>query len=58
MREALAQLGETGHVCNKEFLAPDGKMLTNIKIEADSGPAMGRHLQRCTAKRKPGIRSR
>ena len=35
MNEDLAQLGHTGHVF-KDFLAKDGEMLWNMKIEADT----------------------
>ena len=34
--EELSELGRTGHVFKKEFLARDGGMLANIKIEADN----------------------
>ena len=35
VNEDLAQLGQTGHVFKKEFLAKDGEMLADMKIEAD-----------------------
>ena len=33
--EELSELGRTGHVFKEEFLARDGDMLANMKIEAD-----------------------
>ena len=34
--EELSELGRTGHVFKEEFLASDGDMLANMKIEADN----------------------
>ena len=34
--EDLSELGRTGHVFKEEFLARDGDMLANMKIEADN----------------------
>ena len=36
VNEDLSQLGQTGHVFKEEFLAKDGEMLANMKIEADA----------------------
>ena len=36
VNEELLELGRTGHVFKEEFLARDGDMLANMKIEADN----------------------
>ena len=36
VNEELSELGQTGHVFKEEFLAKDGDMLANMKIEADN----------------------
>ena len=35
-KEELSELGRTGHVFKEQFLARDGDMLANMKIEADN----------------------
>ena len=57
--EELLQLGQTGNVFKEEFVARDGDMLANMKIEADNvGQKVGRHLQRGMGKPKPATRSK
>ena len=36
VNEELSELGQTGHVFKEEFVAEDGEMLANMKIEADN----------------------
>ena len=36
LNEELSELGQTGHVFKDDFLARDGDMLANVKIEADN----------------------
>ena len=36
VNEELSELGRTGHVFKEEFVARDGNMLANMKIEADN----------------------
>ena len=36
VKEELSELGQTRHVFKEEFLAKDGEMLANMKIEADN----------------------
>ena len=36
VNEEISESGQTGHVFKEEFVAKDGEMLANMKIEADN----------------------